>query len=196
MRVLHRERSALPGPCLFAANHISHFDPPLLGVASRRQIDFMAMAELFRNPLLGAFFRATGAFPADRSRTDRAAVRTALRRLAAGRAVGIFPEGGIRTRGESVLEGGAMRPGAATLAALAKVPIVPCVVLGSDALYDPWRWLPFRRSRFLVAFGEPLRIQPGLPGGAARKRLEEELGAAFRALYAELGELERAEPGR
>jgi len=188
VRVLHPERSAGQGACLFVSNHISHFDPPLLAVAARRQIDFMAMVELFRNPLSAAFCRANGAFPADRSRVDRAAVRTALRRLEQGRAVGIFPEGGIRVRAESVLQGGPMRPGAVTLAHLANVGVIPCVVLGSDTLYNGRRWLPFRRNRFWVAFGEPLRLRRDLPGKEARARLEQELTASFQALCAELME--------
>jgi len=148
----------------------------------------MAMKELFANPLAAALFRAVGTFPTDRSRVDRAAVRTALRRLEEGRAVCLFPEGGIRVGRESVLNGGPMRPGAVTLAHLAGVPVIPCVLLGSDTLYDYRRWLPFRRARFWVAFGEPLHARPGLPGKEWRVRLEEELAAAFPALRAELME--------
>ncbi len=81
-----------------------------------------------------------------------------------------------------------MRPGAVTLAHLADVPVIPCVVLGSDALYNWRRWLPWRRARFWVAFGEPLRVRHYLPGKEARARLEQELTASFQALCVEIME--------
>ena len=188
LRVLHRERSSSEGARLFACNHISHFDPVLLGLASRREIDFMAMEELFRNPVMAAYCRATYSFPTDRSRVDKAAVRTALNRLRAGRVVGIFPEGGIRAGEQSVLEGGPMRPGVVSLAHLAGVEVIPCVVLGADTLYNWRRWLPFRRNRFWIIFGEPLRLRTDLPPKAARSQMDQELAAAFPALLTELME--------
>ena len=186
LHVLHRERSNPKGARLFACNHISHFDPVLLGLASKREIDFMAMKELFQNPVAAAYCRATGSFPTDRSRVDRAAVRTALKRLRAGRVVGIFPEGGIRAGEQSVLEGGPMRPGVVSLADMAAVEVIPCVVLGADTLYNWRRWLPFRRNRFWIIFGEPLRLRTDLAPKAARSQMDQELAAAFPALLAEL----------
>src|SRR4051794_32560094 len=82
VHVVNGEVTARPEPYILAANHISHFDPQLIGVAPRRKIDWMAMAELFENPLLRAWCRSVDAFPIDRTRADRAAVKTALARLA------------------------------------------------------------------------------------------------------------------
>jgi 1-acyl-sn-glycerol-3-phosphate acyltransferase len=194
LHVLHRERSRPAGARLFACNHISHFDPVLLGLASHREIDFMAMEELFRNPVMAAYCRATYSFPTDRSRVDKAAVRTALKRLGAGRVVGIFPEGGIRVREESILNGAPMRPGVVSLASMADVEVVPCVLLGADALYNWRRWLPFRRNRFWIIFGEPLRLRADLPAKEARLLMEKELAAAFPALCKELMETYKLGP--
>lgn len=202
--VLNRENSegrfgppGLPeaGPYLLAANHISHFDPVLISLESQREIEWMAMVELFKNRFLAAFFRMAKAFPADRARVDREAVRTALKRLKKGGVVGIFPEGGIRTGKESILEGAPIRPGVAALAQMGRVPVVPCVVLGTDQLYSWRRWLPFRRARFWVGFGAPIRIREELPREEARVRLEEELAAAIRDLYRQLREASPPRPG-
>src|SRR5438132_9978994 len=127
------------GGFLLASNHISHFDPLIISSVLRRKIDWMAMAEFFPIPLLGHFLRAVDAFPADRDRADRKTIRTAIERLKNGRIVGVFPEGGIRDGARSLLEGAPLRPGASTLAHIAGVPILPCVILGSDRLYSTKR---------------------------------------------------------
>lgn len=188
VRVLHPERTGLPGPYLLVSNHISHFDPPLIAMVTVRKVDWMAMAELFRHRWAAALLRVAHAIRTDRSRVDREAVRMALRRLREGRVVGIFPEGGIRTGASSLLEGAPIRPGAVTLAQIADVPVVPCLVLGTDRLYNPWRWLPFRRTPFWVAFGPPLEQRHDLSRLAARERLENDLEEGFQALYREMRE--------
>ena len=177
-----------PGGFLLAANHISHFDPFIISSVVRRKIDWMAMAEFFPHPLLGFFLRAVDAFPADRHRADRKTIRTAIERLKDGRIVGVFPEGGIRDGARSLLEGAPLRPGASTLAHMAGVPILPCVIVGSDRLYSKKSWLPLRRTPVWVAFGDPIPPFPDLEKSAARERIERELAAAFKNLYAELRE--------
>lgn len=183
-RVLHRERGARPGGWILAANHISHFDPPFLTVATRRKIDWMAVTELFANRWTGAWLRLNDTFPVDRSRVDRASVRTALERLARGHVVGMFPEGGIRDGARSVLGGAELRPGSAALAQMSGAPIIPCVLLGSDRLYATRNWLPLRRVPAWIAFGEPLHCAG--PGRENRAQLESALAASLRALAEEL----------
>ena len=186
VRILGCENSSRAGGFLLAANHISHFDPFLIGLAVRRKIDWMTMAEFFRPPLLGLFLRAIDAFPAERDRADLRTIRTAIERLKNGRVVGIFPEGGIRDGARSLLEGAPLRPGVATLAQIGGVPIVPCVILGSDRFYSKRQWLPFRRTPVWIAFGKPISNFPELQKSQARERIESELAAGFKNLYAEL----------
>jgi len=128
------------------------------------------------------------AFPADRNRADRRTIRTAIKRLKNGRIVGLFPEGGIRDGARSLLEGAALRPGASTLGHIAGVPILPCVIIGSDRLYSKRRWLPLRRTPIWIAFGNPIPHFPDLGKSAARACIERELATAFTLLYAELRE--------
>jgi len=145
------------------------------------------MAEFFRFPL-GFLLRAIDAFPAERDRADLKTIRTAIERLKNGRIVGLFPEGGIRDGSRSLLEGAPLRPGASTLAQIAGIPVLPCVILGSDRLYSRRQWLPFRRTPIWIAFGNPISHFPELQKLHARERIESELAAAFKDLYAELRE--------
>src|SRR6266568_2061991 len=174
------------GGFLLASNHISHFDPFIISSAVRRKIDWMAMAEFFPLPIVGLFLRAVDAFPAARDRADRKTIRSAIDRLKDGRIVGVFPEGGIRDGASSLLQGAPLRAGASTLAHMAGVPIVPCVILGTDRLYAKRNWLPLRRTPIWIGFGRAISHFPELEKSIARARTEQELTNAFQGIYAEL----------
>jgi 1-acyl-sn-glycerol-3-phosphate acyltransferase len=189
VRVLGSENVNLTGGFLLASNHISHFDPFVISSVVRRKIDWMAMAEFFRFTVVRFLLRAVDAFPADRDRADSKTIRTAIERLKDGRVVGLFPEGGIRDGARSLLEGAPLRPGASTLAQIAGVPILPCVILGSDRLYSTKRWLPLRRTPIWIAFGNPISHSPDLEKSQARERIESELTSAFKNLYTDLQQI-------
>src|SRR5438105_7281327 len=174
------------GGFLLASNHISHFDPFIISSAVRRKIDWMAMAEFFPLPIVGLFLRAVDAFPAARDRADRKTIRSAIDRLKDGRIVGVFPEGGIRDGASSLLQRAPLRAGASTLAHMAGVPIVPCVILGTDRLYAKRNWLPLRRTPIWIGFGRAISHFPELEKSVARARTEQELTKAFQGIYAEL----------
>ena len=42
-RVIGLDHIPPHGPAILAPNHISHFDPPLIGITANRQVDWMAM---------------------------------------------------------------------------------------------------------------------------------------------------------
>jgi len=187
IHVLRHAPGPRKGAWILAANHISHFDPPLIGIAVRRKIDWMGMAELFRLPVAAAWLHAVDAFPVDRFHLDRRAVRIALTRLRAGHVVGMFPEGGIRDGAGSVLEGAPARPGVAGLSQMTAAPVIPCVIMGSDRCYIlPRVWRPWRRIPVWIAFGEPLLAPAGDDRAAARAALEGRIAAAFRELGLEM----------
>jgi 1-acyl-sn-glycerol-3-phosphate acyltransferase len=186
--VVGLENAERDGGFLLASNHISHFDPFIISSVARRKIDWMAMAEFFPLPIVGLFLRAVDAFPAERDRADRKTIRTAIERLKDGRVVGVFPEGGIRDGAQSLLEGAAVRAGASTLAHMAQVPIVPCVILGSDRLYAKRSWLPMKRTPVWIGFGKEISYFPELEKSPARECIEAELTGAFQRIYAELRE--------
>jgi 1-acyl-sn-glycerol-3-phosphate acyltransferase len=187
IHVLRPENANRGGGLLLAANHISHFDPLIISAVVRRKIDWMAMTEFFAIPGGGMLLRAVDAFPADRDRANRATIRAAIERLRDGRIVGIFPEGGIRDGKNSILEGAPARSGVAVLADIADVAVLPCVILGSDRLYNKKRWLPsFRRTPIWIGFGDPIAKPRDLAKPALRERLEQDFVDAISKLYLEL----------
>ena len=177
------EQSARKGAFILASNHISHFDPPIIATVIRRKVDWMAMAEFFPHPILGPILRAIDCLPTDRYRAERRTIRSVIERLKKGRIVGMFPEGGIRDGAASVLEGAPLRPGVSSLAHIAGVPILPCVILGADRLYSRKNWRPFRRTPIWILFGNPLSSSG--KDRSTREETERELGDALRKLYAD-----------
>lgn len=189
-RVRVATRLKLPhGPYLVACNHTSHFDPPVASICTGRKMDFMAVREIFSHPVADWLFRKCDVFPVSRDRIDTGAVRTAVRRLRAGRIVFLFPEGGIRSGKTSVLGGAPLPGGAAALAQMAGVPIRPAIILGSDQFYQ-WQAL-WKRPRVFMAFGDALQLDPSLDSAAAREDLNERLRRSWLALH----EVVKQQPG-
>ncbi len=184
--VMHRERSGRPGAFIVAANHHSPYDVPLLIRHSRRRLDFVSIVEVFKSRFVAWFYGSMNAFPIDRSKADSAGVRTILERLGRGRAVAMFPEGRIRKPPDSVTHGGRFRPGVARLAQMAEVPVMPCIVINSDQYGRISAWIPVRRIRYGVIFGEMIQLRTDLDKPAAIAELEKELASAFIRLYGEL----------
>jgi CMP/dCMP kinase len=181
MRVRHYFRGEPAENYLFASNHRSYADPPVVGSRLSREVHFVAKDSLFKNPLFGRLIRFYNAFPIRRGVFDREAMQTALDLLNRGRSVLIFPEGG-RVFGEDLGPG---RSGVAYLAINSGVPVVPVYVSGTDRLRD----CLFRRSRILVVHGRPIRIPPPLcaeyreaDDRAAYRRYSDMVMAAIRAL--------------
>lgn len=156
-RVYGTQNVPANGPLIVACNHISYFDPPLMGCLCPRRIRYMAKRELFEIPVLGPVIRALGAYPVDRRGSATAAIKRSLQVLEAGGAIGIFPEGTRNLTGTVVPQ-----TGVALLAALAQAPVVPACIHGTDRA--------LRLGRVEVAFGSPLP-----PPGAGRKATREEL---------------------
>jgi 1-acyl-sn-glycerol-3-phosphate acyltransferase len=160
-RIIGRDRVPHDGGLLVVCNHISFADPPLLGTAMSRPVEFMTMAEMFRKPWMARLIRTIGCFPVDRSRVDHGAVREAVRRLRAGRCLAIFPEGGIRLTEQSVLGGDPeFKPGAGSIALLGHAAVLPAIVRDTRKPYVGRNWLPIRRGRLQretisITFGCP-----------------------------------------
>lgn len=140
-RVYHPERVPLTGPVILAANHASYIDPPLIGAALPRQINFLARSTLFRFPLLGSLLRSWNAVGIDRDGGSGAGLKAILERLRDGGAVILFPEG-TRTRDGKLKEA---EIGIGLLAVKTGAPIVPVRVFGTFEAYG--RHMRFPRPR-------------------------------------------------
>ncbi len=142
------------GPVILASNHTSGHDIIILGCTSTRQIFFMAKEELFRHPVVAAYFRRAGVFPVRRGANDRKAIATALTHLREGRVLGMFPEG---KRFNALSQG---KTGVVRLAMKVNAPIVPVAIIGARKINLRKRLLRWHRDQVIIHYGEPLHIVP------------------------------------
>ncbi|MBT8485760.1 MAG: 1-acyl-sn-glycerol-3-phosphate acyltransferase [Phycisphaerales bacterium] len=141
------------GAIVYAANHQSHFDPPLVATAVReRPCAFLARASLFRPILFGRLIRFLNSIPLERGRATTA-LRAAITELEAGRCVLLFPEG-TRASGAEV---GKFRGGVVMLARRTGATIVPVAIAGARDIWPRSRRLPRLRGRLRVRIGAPLK---------------------------------------
>jgi len=119
-----RENVPNDGAYIVCSNHLSNNDPVLLGLAMKRQIFYMAKAELFRNPIAGWVIRHLGAFPVNRGAGDGKAINEAEQIVKDGKLLGIFIEGTRSKTGEF------LRPksGASIIAHQMNVPVIPVCI--------------------------------------------------------------------
>ena len=157
------ERVPRSGPVLFAANHASLLDGPLLFAVAPRDVHFLVKQEMFKGVVGWAITRA-GQIPIDRSRGDRSALSAVLAVLQSGGAAGVFPEG---TRGSG--DASSVRSGVAWLALQSQAPVVPVACLGAHRPGERARSLPPPRRRLHFCFGEPFTVarEAGVPGRVA-----------------------------
>ncbi len=147
-RVLGQENIPSTGGFILASNHISYYDPPIVGCWQKRQMYFFAKQELFRNRLFGALIRAANSIPVKRGTIDRLAVRMAVDVVRQGNGLVVFPEG-TRSKTPHFLP---PKAGVGMLARAAQCPIVPAYLYGNNRLKDCF----WRRKRMTIAYGEPL----------------------------------------
>jgi 1-acyl-sn-glycerol-3-phosphate acyltransferase len=147
------ENIPLDEPLIFAGNHSSWLDGPLVVIESPRTVRCLAKIEMYKG-FLGWLMRLVGQIPIDRGKADRVALHTALDELSRGKAIGLFPEG---TRGTGEMS--AVQAGIAYLAVHGRCRVLPVACLGTgDALPKGARW-PKRSVRVRVVFGAPFAVE-------------------------------------
>ncbi|MGA5036850.1 lysophospholipid acyltransferase family protein [Streptomyces capoamus] len=157
--------------CVLAANHTSFFDPVLLiGTLHRLGLRpaVLATAGLWRVPLLGRALTREGYVPVHRgSRRAPDALRHAAEALGAGRAVLIYPEGGLpRYDASHDRPPGRLKSGVVRLALSTGAPVVPVGHAGARRVSSGsrakqlagWATAPVRRPRVHVHIGPALRL--------------------------------------
>lgn len=136
------------GGFILASNHISYFDPPMVGSQITRELYFFGKKELFRYWPFGAILRSVNALPVKRGVIDREAVKLAVNAIERGFGLTIFPEG-TRSRSDRFLS---PKPGIGLLARTALCPIVPCYIEGFNRMKD----CLLGKRRAVIIYGEPL----------------------------------------
>jgi len=166
-------------PAIYAANHLSAIDIPVLYAELPGQFRIMAKKQLFRYPFLGGYLKRSGQIPivmGDAHASLRSLNRAgdALRK---GMPLVVFPEGGRSATGQlKEFMGGAFY-----VAIRAQAPVIPVAIVGSYEL------LPINSFHAIpgvveLAFGEPI------PTAGLRLRDSEQLSARVRQQIAELYE--------
>jgi len=174
------------GAYILVANHTSWKDPPVVSLALRTPIRWMAKTEVFDYFFLGFLLRGIGNFGIRRGESDRRAIAVALEVLGKGLPLGMFPEG-HRSETGTLLRG---RPGISLLADRADTLIVPCGIVGTPTA----RLRLVRKTDVILNFGRPFRTSE-LPADVRRDRqatadaimlrIAETLPPEMRGVYAE-----------
>ncbi|UXR68859.1 MULTISPECIES: 1-acyl-sn-glycerol-3-phosphate acyltransferase [unclassified Staphylococcus] len=180
LEVIGKEHEPDNHEYLVTCNHESYNEIVLLGVALLpNQIHFMAKQELFENKLFGKFLSALNAFPVNRENPGPSTLKIPVKLLNSNKTVGIFPSG-HRTKEEVPL-----KRGAATIAMLAKKPILPAAYVG------PTKIIGMLTGKAYIKFGEPIDTTT-FPEGMKRQEKVEYLtnliGERTKQLQKELNE--------
>ena len=165
------------GGVIFAANHISHFDPLVVAhfvYGSGRWPRFLAKASLWKVPVVRFFLRRTLQIPVERGTVEAARSLDALvGALDQGAGVIIYPEG--TTTREPDLWPMRGKTGAARLALATGVPVIPIAHWGSQRVFDVrTKKLSLRpRTPIVVAAGKPVDLSRWADAAASRTVLDQ-----------------------
>ena len=143
LKIEGRENIPKKQTVIYASNHRSYYDPPLVGAGSRGKLCFMAKEELFEKKPFALLIRALGAFPVSRGKGDTGLIDTAVNKLEK-RSLMIFPEG-TRSKDGKVGRG---HTGAALISARSGKLIIPVGVVYDGKICF--------RKKVTLKFGEPI----------------------------------------
>ena len=155
VQVQGREQIPRRGRLLIACNHISLFDPPLVGISIPREVHYAAKASLFKGGW-DRFFRWLNAVPVRRRGVDKEAVETLLDVLNRDETVLIFPEGTNSPTGVEL----PVKPGIGLLALRSDTMILPARIDGTQHAERGWKHL---LGFILRKHGRGIRIRFGDP---------------------------------
>jgi len=171
----------LRGSVIFAANHVSFYDPPAIGAKVLRHINYFARDTLFRG-LFGKGLEKLDVIPVAREHAEVKSLKNIFRALKSGGAVAIYPEG---TRS---LDGNLMPPkaGAGMIACKSGATVVPTRVFGTYEVFGRHHKLPRFGGPIHIVYGRPMTLAEIDPGKDHPERYLE----ASRRIMARIAELE------
>jgi 1-acyl-sn-glycerol-3-phosphate acyltransferase len=157
------------GPAVLVCNHVSFVDPLVINAVCRRPVRWVMDHRIYRNPLLGFFFRTVRAIPIASAKEDPDALKSAYDAIAAaladGDLVGLFPEGKLTADGEM----NEFRPGISQILERTPVPVIPMALSGLwETVFarNPERVRQVRRllfARIGLAIGGPVAPAAATP---------------------------------
>jgi 1-acyl-sn-glycerol-3-phosphate acyltransferase len=160
-------------PAIYAANHASQLDIPIICTRVNRPMFFIGKIELKKIPILSQYMKIVGMIFVDRKNRERAmaSMRTAIQDIQGGKSIAAFPEG-TRTKAGELLP---FKKGVFTIAKEGRIPIVPIAVIGSAKALASG-------SFFLRPATVEIRILPALKGDDFFNLSIEEMANLTRAL--------------
>ena len=168
-----RSPLAAQGPAILVSNHTCSADPAFLLAGSPRLFGFLASRAHYNlHPLTRKLLNWMGCVPVTRNGRDAAAARAALRRLAEGKVLCVFPEGNLSGVRRGRLR--AAKHGVAFLALASRAPVYPAYIAGgprTEKLLQAWLW-PWGRA-VRVHYGPPADLSPYYDKPRTRKLLAE-----------------------
>ena len=184
--VIGAENIPAESGAMLAGNHTGYADFILLGTGpylhGERLVRFMAKKSVFDVPVLGWLLKLMKHVPVDRAHGG-ASIAPAVQMLREGNLVGIFPEATISRSFELAN----FKTGAARIAHQAGVPLVPCVMWGSQRIWTKDLPKHFRDVPVIVRYGEPVHLTGDAEADTAElKRQMQLLLDASRSEYASL----------
>jgi 1-acyl-sn-glycerol-3-phosphate acyltransferase len=152
VQVIGTENIPAGSTAVYASNHLSYMDTPLLFAKLPFQFRILAKQGLWKVPFIGWHLHRSGQVPVDQSsaRSAVASLGRGVAALKAGLPLVIFPEGGRS-------EDGQLKPmlsGAAYMAIRAQVPLVPVTLVGTYELL-PIHTTFLRPGKLLLHIGKP-----------------------------------------
>jgi len=153
VKIIGLEKIDPSRPAVYAANHISALDIPVLYANLGFQFRILAKQELFRYPFVGGHLKRSGQFPVDQSNA-RASIRSlgrAIEGLKSGMPLVIFPEGGRAADGHIM----PFMSGAFYASIKARVPVVPMAIVGTFETL-PMNSYHIQPHELLLLVGDPI----------------------------------------
>ncbi len=149
---------------VFAANHTSYMDTPVVFAGLPFQFRILAKKELWGLPFIGWYLDRSGQIPIDTAnpRATLSSLGAGIKTLRAGLSVFVFPEGARTPRGDLQT----FLNGAAYLAIRGQVPLVPIALIGVHDLLPP-------HTRHFYPSRTPIRLIFGTPIATTGRTLRE-----------------------
>ena len=98
LKIVGRENLPNTSRVIFAGNHVSYLDPPIVSLAVRKCVAYMAKQELFQegtNKVLRFLVHILGAFAVNREKPELSTFKTIKSIFNTSWSLGIFPQGRI-----------------------------------------------------------------------------------------------------
>lgn len=169
------------GPVIFAANHVSFYDPPAIGACHDRQINYFARDTLFKG-LFGKYLVKIGTIPVARENAEIKSLKAIFKSLKRGGAVAIYPEGTRSADGQLAEP----KPGAGMIACKSKATVIPTRLFGTYEVFGRKDKAPKLGGHIHIAYGAPMTSEEIDPGKAHPERYLE----ASRRIMNRISELE------